>query len=55
MIRFEWRIEEGRNLRFRKDTWCEDGCLKNMFPRIFVNSEQGEATIKNMRRLEYGR
>lgn len=44
----EWKIENGSGTRFWVDKWVGEDSFQNIFPRLFLNSEQKGEVISNM-------
>lgn len=47
---FIWKVGVGDKTRFWHDDWVDDKKLINLFPRLFILSEQKDDLVINMRR-----
>lgn len=49
---FKWKVGDGEKLRFCQDTWIGNQSSEISFPRLFLNSNQKDQTIKEMGKWE---
>lgn len=42
---WEWKVRDGRSVRFWMDMWCGSMILKDRFPISFLLSNANEATV----------
>ncbi|KAH1216654.1 hypothetical protein GmHk_13G037484 [Glycine max] len=40
-----WKIGIGDKARFWVDSWVDENCLANLFPRLYLISEQKQAKV----------
>ena len=52
---FEWKVGNGTDICFRKDSWLMGEALKNVFPRIFSVSSNKNAKLSKLGSWSNGR